>query len=113
MGDIDKICRNCTSFFQNHIKDQCLIKDDFIPSSNSCSVFYPTNEIQFISFKRKINKLESQLADERIYSSKRVLILEDELNTAISALKHLRHMDTWQNVRQINDFLDETLKEVE
>ena len=39
--------------------------------------------------------------------------LESKLDTAISALKHLRTMDTWQNVKQINDFLDETLKEVE
>jgi len=39
--------------------------------------------------------------------------LETKLNTTISALKHLRHMDTWQNVKQINDFLDETLKGIE
>jgi len=40
-------------------------------------------------------------------------ILQTKLDTAISALKKLRHMDTWQNVKQINDFLDETIKEVE
>jgi len=39
--------------------------------------------------------------------------LESKLDTAISALKKLRQMDTWQNVKQINDFLDETLKELE
>jgi len=43
----------------------------------------------------------------------RVKELESKLDIAISALKHLRTMDTWQNVKQINDFLDETLKEIE
>jgi len=39
--------------------------------------------------------------------------LKDKLDTAISALKKLRTMDTWQSVKQINDFLDETLEGVE
>jgi len=39
--------------------------------------------------------------------------IKKKLNTAISALKKIRNMDTWQNVKQINDFIDETLEKAE
>lgn len=40
-------------------------------------------------------------------------LLKEKLATAIEALTELRHTDTWKSVKQINDFMDKALREVE
>jgi len=55
-----------------------------------------------------VNRLTHREVSEKAWDHQ-----QQKLDTAISALKKIRNMDSWQNVKQINDFLDETLKEIE
>jgi len=65
---------------------------------------------------RAISNLKAQLETVQDIAMQLGIECNDrqkKLDTIISALKKLRNMDTWQNVKQINDFIDETLKGVE